>query len=137
MTMAGCIVRRLHVRESFSGADISGANIEALSEDGCVTPDELRLVSDGRKHTAMRLFLAYQTSIVDHFEFVTKNWVNDVNFKDTDSGFDPILGQNNAAGANRQRQFSVINLAGDAKSLQTNADWVIPSGGDYFFAPSI
>ena len=58
-------------------------------------------MSDGWKHTAMRLFLAYQTSIVDHFEFVTKNWVNDVNFIDTDSGFDPILGPNNAAGANR------------------------------------
>jgi hypothetical protein len=81
--------------------------------------------------------MAYQTSIVNHFEFVTQKWVNEPNFKDTDAGFDPVLGQNNAPGAKRLRKLKVIDPSGQEKTLQTTADWVIPSGGGYFFAPSI
>ena len=92
-------------------------------------------VNDGKVDRGL-LFLAYQTSIVNHFEFVTENWVNDPNFKDTGSGFDPILGQNNGD-PNRKREFKVINPAGQAKNMTTTADWVVPSGGEYFFAPSI
>jgi Dyp-type peroxidase family len=81
------------------------------------------------------LFMAYMTSIVDQFEFVTQQWVNKVDFKDPGSGIDPILGQADNAG-DRTRTFKV-KLSGNDQSLQTGADWVIPTGGGYFFAPSI
>src|SRR5207247_6049453 len=62
-------------------------------------------------------FLAYQTSIVNQFEFVIKNWVNEPNFKEPfherasvspakqGGGHDPILGQNGAPGEDRLRTF--------------------------------
>jgi Dyp-type peroxidase family len=82
------------------------------------------------------LFMAYMTSIVDQFEFVTQKWVNDANFKDPNAGIDPILGQAQAADGSRQRTFNV-RVGGAGHDLTTTDDWVIPTGGGYFFAPSI
>src|SRR5262249_53702580 len=70
------------------------------------------------------VFLAYQTSIVDRFEFIIQKWVNNRDFKEpkgpgaTDpptpqepegqgGGHDPIIGQNNKGGKERVRTFTV------------------------------
>jgi Dyp-type peroxidase family len=82
------------------------------------------------------LFMAYMTSIVDQFEFVTKRWVNDPDFKEPGTGVDPILGQSQAADGSRQRTFKV-RIGGVDRQLTAPDDWVIPTGGGYFFAPSI
>ncbi len=85
-------------------------------------------------------FIAYQTSIVEQFEFILKQWVNNPKFKEPDSGHDLIIGQNNTPGANRERQFT-ITFTRDGivqrEVVSTQIDWVIPTGGGYFFAPSI
>jgi Dyp-type peroxidase family len=111
------------------------------------------------------LFLAYQTSIVDQFEFVIQKWVNNPDFKeakgpaptapptlipnpqDQGGGHDPIIGQNNIAGEHRVRDFTITFQDGTGArktarvSTEDNTgngrDWVIPTGGEYFFAPSI
>ena len=101
-------------------------------------------------------FLAYQTSIVDQFEFVTRFWVNNPNFSQEqaqrhgsacpastrpdglDVGFDPIIGQNSAAADRRRHFFARVGPGGSqCVRLETTDDWVIPTGGGYFFAPSI
>jgi len=88
-------------------------------------------------------FLAYQTSIDDQFEFVIRNWVNNADFKDKDSGHDPILGQNGTKGEGRERFFTVTipdpadNTKVTRTVLRTQADWVLPTGGGYFFTPSL
>jgi Dyp-type peroxidase family len=68
-------------------------------------------------------FLAYQTSIVNHFEFVTKNWVNAEDFKepfDEGGGHDPIIGQNSKN--NRIRSFTLTfpdpNKPGTTKTVK-------------------
>jgi Dyp-type peroxidase family len=78
------------------------------------------------------LFLAYQTSIEEQFEFVQKVWCNNPDFKDRDAGHDLIIGQNPDGD-----RFFTLNLEGDRKTLRTDKQWVIPTGGGYFFAPSI
>jgi deferrochelatase/peroxidase EfeB len=86
-------------------------------------------------------FFAHQTSIERQFEFITKNWVNNANFRQAGAGHDPIIGQNDDKNGNRQRTFTIaFQDAGDnrqQKSVTTTTEWVIPTGGEYFFSPSI
>jgi Dyp-type peroxidase family len=100
-------------------------------------------------------FLAYQTSIENQFEFVVKNWVNPPSFKEPlnpaldgtptnqGGGHDPILGQNGNKDENRVRTFTITipdpTDAAKVKAAQltTDKDWVMPTGGGYFFTPSI
>src|SRR5262245_10185198 len=104
---------------------------------------------DGLRDSGDRglLFLAYQTSIEDQFEFVQRAWANDPQFKDSAehrelrSGHDLIIGQNGRRGQHRRRRF-VLPVAGAEGKLrreviETTTEWVIPTGGGYFFAPSI
>ena len=93
------------------------------------------------------LFAAYQTSIVNQFEFVQSAWVNNAEFKDeTDengqlqSGHDFLIGQNNTDDGKRTRKFILPVTENGTKKLETittEDDWVIPTGGGYFFQPSI
>jgi Dyp-type peroxidase family len=101
-------------------------------------------------------FLAYQTSIERQFEFVTQKWVNNPDFsalaaegheckidgkKVAPIGHDPIIGQANGKNGDRTRTFFIRfdDNSGkeQCKRLTTKDDWVIPTGGGYFFAPSI
>jgi len=76
------------------------------------------------------LFLCYQRSIADQFEFVQRFWVNNPNFPQAGDGHDPIIAQ-----ADATRTFFLPGGAPDHLTLMQR--WVITTGGDYFFAPSL
>jgi Dyp-type peroxidase family len=147
-----------HIRKSYPRDDVS----ENPPQDGDPADARRRLrESDTQTHRLLRrgipfgpssrstpsvpvedgvdrglLFLAYMTSIVDQYEFVTKRWFNDPDFKEPNAGIDPILGQSQGPGGSRERTFKV-RLGGVDHQLTAPDDWVIPTGGGYFFAPSI
>jgi deferrochelatase/peroxidase EfeB len=81
------------------------------------------------------LFLCYQTSIVDQFEFLTNHWINTSQVPE-DGGFDIIIGQN-GQDAQRERSVQLVATNQQPETVTFDREWVIPTGGGYFFAPSI
>lgn len=89
------------------------------------------------------LFACYQTSIARQFEFVSQSWVSNPEFKDKSlqdgtlqSGHDLIIGQSNAKGRTRRCRIRIDGKDQFIEAGQSD-EWVIPTGGGYFFAPSI
>ena len=79
------------------------------------------------------LFASYQTSIEGQFEFATRAWVNNPDFKDVGVGFDLVIGQNNTPGENRVRTAKLLlDTTQVPIEVKTSKDWVIPTGGGYF-----
>jgi len=104
------------------------------------------------------MFVCYQTSIANQFEFLQVSWANNPGFvfgkthqdgTPVAVGWDPIIGQNggqngtqnSASGQNRVRTMDepVPNYpAGNVRStLREPQDFVVATGGAYFFVPSI
>lgn len=81
------------------------------------------------------LFMSFQKSIVNQFEFIQKTWANDKNFPHNNDGLDPIIGQGQPPTSTGK--FAV--KYGDQTTLKTASfdEFVHLKGGEYFFAPSI
>ena len=88
------------------------------------------------------LFMSYQASLAEQFEFIQKNWVNEANFPFDGSGgtkvsgIDPVIGQDGA------KSISTGEFAkeyGKIDTLQSGSfgKFVTMKGGEYFFSPSI
>jgi Dyp-type peroxidase family len=73
------------------------------------------------------LFVCYQASIADGFEFVQSQWVNKPDFPQANDGRDPIISQD------AEPRSMTIPPHGPLPMAQ----WVQTTGGDYFFAPPI
>jgi Dyp-type peroxidase family len=76
------------------------------------------------------LFVAYQSSIQDQFEFLMRSWVNQPERPRPAAGFDPILG----ATAGRQVK---LRVDGRDVPIALPTRFVVASAGEYFFAPSL
>lgn len=76
------------------------------------------------------LFVSYQSSITDQFEFIMNDWVNDQDKPKSAGGQDPIL--------SGSKDF-IINLKNKDTTcpLQIPGKWVTATGGGYFFSPGI
>jgi Dyp-type peroxidase family len=82
------------------------------------------------------LFLAYQASIERQFEHVTKSWINHPDFHDQGAGQDLLVGQNDS-GTSRERSLRLVLPNGTTEAITTTNQWVVTTGGEYFFVPSI
>lgn len=74
------------------------------------------------------LFLCYQASIADQFEFIQTQWANRDEFPQAEDGRDPIISQDVS-----DPKFKIP--PGEERLIL--ARWVITTGGEYFFSPSI
>lgn len=90
------------------------------------------------------LFLSYQTSLTDQFEFLASSWMNTTSKPQAGdgSGHDLLIGQNPARDERRIRTATLLMGQGASVTrhpLTTGAgrQWVISTGGGYFFAPSL
>ncbi|HEV2765636.1 MAG TPA: Dyp-type peroxidase [Pyrinomonadaceae bacterium] len=81
------------------------------------------------------LFVSYQTSIENQFAFLQQNWANHPTFP-TAGGEDPIIGQTNE-NEGRARFVQVRAANQNPLTLTLPPDWVIPTGGGFFFSPAI
>jgi Dyp-type peroxidase family len=84
------------------------------------------------------LFLSYQTSIEEQFEFIVKNWMNKADApEDTPGGHDMLVGHNSSSGG---RQCLLRRIRGNEileARVTVNERWIVPTGGGYFFCPSL
>jgi Dyp-type peroxidase family len=99
-----------------------------------VTPEEQKEQKTIEKRGL--LFQCYQSSIENGFRFIQTKWANNPTFPFTQTtkqvpGFDAIIGQ----GVNRQ--LSGTNPDDPTIELGLPTNWVVPHGGEYFFAPSL
>lgn len=84
------------------------------------------------------LFMSFQKSIVNQFEFIQKKWVNDENFPNKKDGIDPVIGQNTkgniSLGIFPKKYGDLTSINFKIASFESA---VTMKGGEYFFAPSI
>ena len=95
------------------------------------------LKDDPEKGERGLLFMSIQSSIEDQFEFLMARWMGDPSRPKMPGGHDLLVGQNDAAGEDRVRRCIIFGLGFEQASVATNAQWIIPTGGGYFFVPAI
>lgn len=85
------------------------------------------------------LFMAYQRSLEEQFEFTQKSWANNEGFlpanapTDPATGLDPVIGQKRDGDGVKQRWRATPDAAPVPFLFEK---FVTIKGGDYFFAPS-
>lgn len=83
------------------------------------------------------LFLCYQASLTRQFEFLCSSWMGSPTNPRSPSGFDMLVGQNGEPGGERLRSATLLGRNFEAGEIETRRDFVIPTGGGYFFTPGI
>jgi Dyp-type peroxidase family len=85
--------------------------------------------STGAKDKGL-IFVAYQSSIDDQFEFLMGAWVNQAEAPRAHAGHDPIL----SLGPDR---YFNLPIGKTPEKITLKEKFVIPTGGEYMFSPSI
>lgn len=84
------------------------------------------------------LFVCYQSSLANGFQFIQHDWANNETFLDPNAGLDITMGQRNddTDGLYTMHGLMPSNLTRPA-TFKTINQFVVPKGGEYFFMPSM
>lgn len=126
----GAHIRRLHPRDQVAGnrSFIETKRILRRGIPYARAEDDRGLI-----------FVCYQRSIKEQYEFLQQSWANDPHFpapgqRSAWPGRDPLIGSGRGED-HRARKFHIPNNKNvDHASL---ARWITMTGGDYFFSPSL
>lgn len=122
-------VRKTNVRENFGPNEgDSAAPRVRIIRNGIPYGTEYT----GDNSTRGLLFACYQACIEDGFQHMQGNWANGKDFRTTDAGLDPIIGQ--------PKNGKIITKITDQEGLDKEVEFeplVTLKGGGYFFVPSI
>jgi Dyp-type peroxidase family len=80
------------------------------------------------------LFMAYQNSLENQFEFTQASWANNPNFVKPNTGIDPVIGEKSEAATPQQQP---TDWGSNTKKPIDFHGFVTMKGGEYFFAPCI
>jgi Dyp-type peroxidase family len=80
------------------------------------------------------MFICYGSTIEDQFELLTRRWANSP-IQPNFGGHDAIIGQSDRRGA--RERFIDVPTPGGPRRIRLEDEWVVPTGGGYFFAPPI
>lgn len=83
------------------------------------------------------IFFSYQTSIEDQFEFLRNRWMSNRSSPRNPAGDDIAIGLNGNYGQDRERQAGMFDDKQEFVPLKTDKQWITPTGGGYFFSPSL
>jgi Dyp-type peroxidase family len=154
----GAHIRKTNPRADFGLSNKAGVDPQATDVDphrimraGIPFGPEVSVAEAATGKTATDrglMFVCYQTSIPNQFEFVQIKWANNPGFifgkKHPDGsavtvGFDPIIGQNATPPRARTMDEPVPNYpTGNVRStLNEPSDFIVPTAAGYFFVPSI
>lgn len=80
------------------------------------------------------LFLSYQTSVSEQFETLNSAWMNRAAGPEGDAGHDFLVGQGTSP---THERTGLLRTNDSRHTITTMQRWVIPTGGGFFFAPSL
>ncbi len=149
-----------HIRKTNPRRDIPRAalDVRRIMRAGIAYGPEVEAaetLANTSEHDRGLMFVCYQTSIVNQFEFVQQSWANNPGFVSAaipalvkhrpgdgtpvNVGFDPVIGQQADRSRPRTTDEPVPNYpTGNTRSTLTEpADFVVPTGAAYFFVPSL
>jgi Dyp-type peroxidase family len=135
-------IRKVNVRDS--GTDMGGGDASTRRRIlrrgitfGKPLEDRYAEESDSARGQRGLLFLSVQTSIEEQFEFLQTRWMNDPTRPKMPGGHDILIGQNGQPQEKGVRRCTLFGSGLQTGVVETDAKWVIPTGGGYFFLPSV